>query len=1329
MFSNPDPKQLMKSIPVSLFCLLFTVKLSAQTPDSLYNSNSFLPKMDVLTGIYPHSVVSADFNGDGKPDLFVARGSSNQVTVLTNTSSYGAISFAAPLYFPGMLNDMQGSAIGDLDGDGKPDVVVTNGIGDTSISVYRNSSSGNAISFDNPLRFVTNYGPYAVAIGDLDGDGKPDLAIANTGSNYITLYKNTSTPGSISFSNKTDLLVGTNPYGIAIGDLDKDGKAELVVSTEGGSSSLYVIKNTSTPGNFSFGSPVSYTNLSGAFTLAIGDLDGDGNPDITATGGYPGAILVLRNISTTGNLQFDPPKNFAAGNYTVDVSIRDLDGDAKPELVAVNRFGNSVSVLKNKSTVGNVDFENHMDYTVGNAPLIAAIADLDGDGNPDIITANSSSDKISILRNMIGDTVAPIIRSFTPDTAISGTKVTILGKHFTGTTAVQFGGVPAASFVVDSSSGITATVALGASGNLTVTTNFGTASDTGFIFKGPLIYKFTPTNGMAGDTIQISGTNFTGVTSVSFGMVAAASFSIPSDTSISAVLGTGASGDVSVSSSNGNASLSGFAYGGKPVILSFTPSSDTIGATITINGINFSANPDDNIVYFGPVRAIVKSATASRLQVAVPAGAVYDLITVTTNYLTAYSSLPFSAKFSDGDSLMSARTFVPASDFNTGNYPVSVAVSDLDQDGKPDLITANALSNNISILQNNGRGGNFSFAAHNDLPAGKGPRNIAVGDLNGDGKPDIVVTNFNSGNSGSVSVFRNTSQNGVISFDSATNIQTGNGTVDVAIADINGDGKPDIIVTSGNSAIFSILRNVSAGSGPLSFAPKLDFFSFNHPDHITVSDLDNDGKPDIIVSEFSNYEVDVYRNTSSGEQISLGQPVPYPVGQNPGFLRTGDLDGDGKSDLVVENYGSATISIYKNMSVPGTITLSNRIDTPATATSIAFADLNGDGRLDISFGNYQSGNISVVQNMSSNGGTALSPSIDYKTGNFDTFGNVGDLNGDGRPDLIAVNVLLNTVTILKNNVGSPVIISISDTLGLKGKTIVITGKRFTGATSVSFGSVRAGSFHVVSPTEIDAVVGGGASGDVTVGSASGAGMISGFRFMPEIVFAGSTSICSNSSFLLNSTADSNNQWYHDGVLITGATADSLHPLTSGLYSVKTTSNGITTSSDSGTFVYVISVPVPSISKNADNMLVSSLDSGNQWYRNGSAILGATDKTFEPVQNGLYNVTHSENGCTSDFSSGYDVKMTDEIDLGNGQYARLYPNPATTDLTLKWKINSAGSLNISITDLQGKPVVTLMDLTEQVATINLSALSPGYYLLKMYSSESGINKTVKILKVN
>ncbi len=1161
----------MKNAAIFMLTLLSNIQLSAQSTDSLFNSNSFLPKTDILTGIYPHSVLAADFNGDGKPDLFVARGSSDKVTILTNTSSNGTIGFAITSDFPGVPSDMQGSATGDLDGDGKPDVVVTNGVGDSSVSVFRNTSSAGVISFAGKVDFRTNYGPYCVAIGDLDGDGKPDLAIANNGSNYITLYRNTSTPGTVSFSNRMDMIVGTNPYGIAIGDFDKDGKAELVVSTEGSNSSLWVIKNMSVPGTFSFTPPVSYASLAGAFTVAIGDLDGDGNPDIAATGGNPAAILTVRNTSSLSSLAFEAPKNFNAGNYVVDVLIRDLDGDAKPELITANRFGNSVSVLKNKSVPGSIDFEEHLDYPVGEAPLIATIADLDGDGRPDIITANSSSDKISILKNMIGDSVAPVISSFTPANGIAGTIVKIRGKNFTGAQSVKFGGINAASFTVDSSTVVSAFVSNGASGAVTITTNFGTATDSGFIYKGPLIYSFTPTNGVAGDTIQIIGTNFTGITNVWFGGTMASSYITKSDSLIKAIVGTGASGNLVVASPNGNTSLSGFGYGGKPIIDSLAPLSGAVGSTVIVYGHNFNSTPEGNIVYFGPVKAVVSIATPNMLQVIVPAGAVYDPVSVTSNYLTAISSTDFLVRFPESDSLISASSFSPVGNFNTGNYPVSVSIADLDQDGKPDLITANAIANTISILKNTSTAKDFSFNGKFDLATGPGPKNIAVGDLNGDGKPDIVVSDFNSGYSGYVSLFENTSQNGLISFAPVTNIFTGNGSIGVSIADMNQDGKPDIVVTSGNSGLFSILRNTSAGSGPLTFAPKLDYNSgLFHPDNLTIADFDNDGKPDIVIADFSHLSMVIYRNKTNGGLISLDLPISYPVGSNPIFIRAGDLDGDGKLDLAVANYSSNSITFYKNNSVPGSILFDSRTDSSMAASSIAFADLNGDGKLDISVGGYQAGNLSVIQNLYNGTGLSVSRPIDFKTGNFDVFGNVGDLNGDGRPDLIAVNVLSNTITILKNNIGSPVISSISDTIGKTGKSILITGRGFADVTAVHFGNAPASSFQVILPTLINAVVNDGASGDVSVTTASGIGTISGFRFIPGIVYQGSTDICNNTPFVLHSTASSGNQWYKDSAKIPGETGNELQVATNGFYSVTASSNGITTLSDSG--VTVMSSP-------------------------------------------------------------------------------------------------------------------------------------------------------------
>ena len=112
--------------------------------------------------------------------------------------------------------------------------------------------------------------------------------------------------------------------------------------------------------------------------------------------------------------------------------------------------------------------------------------------------------------------------------------------------------------------------------------------------------------------------------------------------------------------------------------------------TVIVYGHNFNSTPEGNIVYFGPVKAVVSIATPNMLQVIVPAGAVYDPVSVTSNYLTAISSTDFLVRFPESDSLISASSFSPVGNFNTGNYPVSVSIADLDQDGKPDLITANA---------------------------------------------------------------------------------------------------------------------------------------------------------------------------------------------------------------------------------------------------------------------------------------------------------------------------------------------------------------------------------------------------------------------------------------------------------------------------------------------------------------------------------------------------------------------------------------------------------------------------------------------------------------
>src|SRR5258708_28290512 len=170
-----------KSLFLQTLLSLCVSYLHAQTGP--FTSTSLMPKADLTTGIYPHCVVFADFNGDGKKDLLVSKGSSASVAVFRNASSGGNISFTQELDLGAAGTDHEGAAAGDLDGDGKPDIVVANGIGANSVSVFLNTTTGLNISFATKVDLGVVNSPYSVAIGDLDGDGKPDLAVANSGGN------------------------------------------------------------------------------------------------------------------------------------------------------------------------------------------------------------------------------------------------------------------------------------------------------------------------------------------------------------------------------------------------------------------------------------------------------------------------------------------------------------------------------------------------------------------------------------------------------------------------------------------------------------------------------------------------------------------------------------------------------------------------------------------------------------------------------------------------------------------------------------------------------------------------------------------------------------------------------------------------------------------------------------------------------------------------------------------------------------------------------------------------------------------------------------------
>ena len=435
---------------------------------------AFAAKVDITTGSAPYSVAVGDLDADGKPDLAVANQTGNTVSVYKNISTLGSLGSSS---FEAKVDFVTGASpyfvmIQDLDGDGKPELIATSN-GSDKVSIFKNNATPgviNSSSFAAKVDFSTGQNPWIATVADFDQDGKPDLAIVNDVDNTVSILKNTSTTGVIntsSFASKVDFATGNFPIGIASGDLDGDGKVDLAVTNQT-DNTVSVLRNTSTPGNIdatSFDPKIDFPTGLDPYSVAIGDLDGDNKPEIAVANYSSGSVSVFGNDCTVGTINFLTKEDFSSGAGSGTVSINDIDGNGKPDLnIASDAEG--ISVLKNIGTstpISASSFSSRINFTVPN-PYGLAIADLDGNGKPDVVSTNSSGTTASILRNTVSSLPSFTGGSLTPTSGPVGTVVTITGANFSTTpfnNTVKFNGV-VATVTSSTSTSITTSVPVGA---------------------------------------------------------------------------------------------------------------------------------------------------------------------------------------------------------------------------------------------------------------------------------------------------------------------------------------------------------------------------------------------------------------------------------------------------------------------------------------------------------------------------------------------------------------------------------------------------------------------------------------------------------------------------------------------------------------------------------------------------------------------------------------------------------------------------------------------------------------------------------------------------
>jgi hypothetical protein len=648
---------------------------------------------------------------------------------------------------------------------------------------------------------------------------------------------------------------------------------------------------------------VTYPVGKGPRATAVADFNGDGVLDLVVANQDSNTISVLLGA---GDGTFQKPVDFEAGKGPFYVAAGDLNGDGKLDLVVANSADNTVSVL-----LGNGDgtFQKSRAWPAGHSPHAVILADFNGDGKLDIAVVNAG--KVADEKN--------------------GSVSVLLGKGdgtFDDALHFETGLYSCHLAVADINGNGKLDLAVANHYSNTISVLLGNGDGT---FRAAVNFP-------AGD-----GPHQVAVADVS------------GDGKLDLAVANHSSNTISVLLGNGDGTF-------QPAMSYPTGKQPAAVAAADFNG--------DGII---------------------------DLVVANRGSRTV------SVLLGQG-----GGTFQPAVAFPMSFQPNGLAVADLNRDGAPDVVVTNHSDGNLSVFLNkSGPVQEGEFADAGQFPAGFEPGFITVGDVNRDGRLDLVVTNLR-GNSVSVLL-----GNADGSFAPACHYATGKAPAAAVLGDLNGDGKLDLVVANSADTKEHFRGSVCVlmGNGDGTFQEAIHYQAGPHPSFVALADLDRDGKLDLIVVNGFHQpgSLSVFRGKGDG---TFHDPVHYPLGVHPGSLVVADFDGDGKLDLVVVNGTSATLSYLRGKG-DGTFQKATSIPTRRIPHTVVAGDFNGDGKMDLAVSIHTDGNFVTV--FLGKGDGTFHAAVDYPTGTGPRALAVADFNNDGKLDLVAANYNGNNVSMLLGN--------------------------------------------------------------------------------------------------------------------------------------------------------------------------------------------------------------------------------------------------------------------------------------------------------------------------
>jgi gliding motility-associated-like protein len=449
-----------------------------------------------------------------------------------------------------------------------------------------------------------------------------------------------------------------------------------------------------------------------------------------------------------------------------------------------------------------------------------------------------------------------------------------------------------------------------------------------------------------------------------------------------------------------------------------------VGDTLLISGKGFDSSPANLVVQFGSTHGAIITSSASFIEVIIPAGATYDNLIVTNKLtgLSATSPLPFLLSYS-GDSFKTSR-IASIRNFPSVNGLYDLCMCDFNGDGKIDIATANQNANTISILTNTSTLTNTSFDIRSNT-VNTETLNIKCADLNADGKPEILLSSTGS-NSNYIYYLKNISTQ-TISFEiPAPLILNSDNARRLEVADLDLDGRPEIIVTNQATNSINFFKNESSlGIVDFKSTPfTIEVPNLNNSTGLIVKDFNGDRLPEICFSPFLAANIYIIKNTSNVGAFSFDEAQAISVHGGMVNLVSGDLNNDKKIDIVATNFSQNQISILQNTSGDSggdlSFNLLPGIDTNTSPWGLDLGDLDGNGKPDIIVTSNLNPSLDAFFN---NSGVDISFTnqkipIDENSRNI----KIGDINGDGKPDIAFTGIVSSDIsTIINNNCVIPVI--------------------------------------------------------------------------------------------------------------------------------------------------------------------------------------------------------------------------------------------------------------------------------------------------------------------